>query len=89
MYKHRTPINQSNRVQVQASPSKVTVINWIKSLTSQVSPNIRVEDLGSGVVYCQILNYYFGSVIPSNKIILAPKDESQCRLNLKLFEKAA
>lgn len=56
-----------------AQPSRQTITAWIHSILPDVPFNLRVEELGKGVIYCRIINYYFPGVILINRIIWQPK----------------
>ena len=56
-----------------AQPSRQTITAWIRNILPDVPVNLRVEELGKGVIYCRIINYYFPGVILINRIIWQPK----------------
>lgn len=58
-----------------SQPSRQNIINWIHTLLPDVPVSFRIEELGKGVVYCRIINYYFPGVILINRIIWQPKTE--------------
>ena len=55
-------------------PSKTVIINWLKSLFPDICPNQKIEEFGNGVVYCRLMNHYYGSP-HLQKINWHPKNE--------------
>lgn len=72
----------------QSQLSRQTVIAWIRTILPDVQPSTRIEELGKGVLYCRIINYYFPGVILINRIILHPKTEYENTLNLRITQNA-
>ena len=46
---------------------------------------IAIEDLGSGAIYCQLLDYAFGQRVPMHKVSWKAKFEYEFIHNLKVF----
>jgi RP/EB family microtubule-associated protein len=46
---------------------------------------IAIEDLGTGAVYCQLLDYAFGQRVPMHKVSWKAKFEYEFIHNLKVF----
>ena len=69
-----------------SQPSRQNITNWIHTILPDVSPNLRIEELGKGVIYCRIINYYFPGVILVNRIIWQPKTEYENTLNLRIAQ---
>lgn len=72
----------------QPQPSRQAIGAWIHMLLPDIQPNIRIEDLGKGVTYCRIINYYFPGSILINRIIWHPKTEYENTLNLRIAQNA-
>jgi hypothetical protein len=57
--------------------SKSSLIQWLRNSLSQndVPNNLKIEDLGSGVLFCKLINHYYSHVIQQNRIISNPRNE--------------
>ena len=79
---------QSSKVPTPTlAPSKTVIISWLRSIFSNLPLNIKIEDFGDGVVYCKILNHFYGNPTHT-KIIWAPKNEYEYVNNLKHTQSA-
>jgi hypothetical protein len=47
-------------VRQSLTPSKDLIIKWIKYILPDFHFKEKIEELGNGVIYCKIFNYYFG-----------------------------
>lgn len=66
--------------------SKNELLKWINET---LSLNISfIEDLGSGSIYCQLIDSYYRHVVPMNKVNWKAKFEYEFIGNLKIFQKA-
>ena len=54
----------------------------------QLAAGARIENLGSGVVYCLLLNHFFPNAIPTPKIIMIPRSPNDHRTNLRRLQEA-
>jgi hypothetical protein len=58
----------------QSFPSKTLIINWLRSLFVDLPQVLKIEDLGTGVIYCRVINHYYPNTIPLNRIVFHPKN---------------
>ena len=65
--------------------SKNELLRWIND-TLQLDISY-IEDLGSGSVYCQLIDAYYKGAIPMQKVNWRVKFEYEFMNNLKLFYK--
>lgn len=56
------------------------------SAVRQVSSGCRIESLGTGVIYCQLLRHYHPHVLPEAAVLKEPKNEYENTSNLKLLQ---
>lgn len=56
-------------------PSKSVIFNWIKQIIPDTNSKFKVEDLGTGVIYCRLINHYFSGSINLNRVNMNPKNE--------------
>lgn len=68
-------------------PSKNVIIHWLRSLFPELPLNMKIEDFGDGVVYCRLLNHFYGNPAHT-KITWAPKNEYEYANNLKHVQAA-
>lgn len=54
-------------------PSKTVITIWLKSLFPDLPLATKIEDFGDGVIYCRLLNHYYGNP-PHSKITWSPKN---------------
>ncbi len=54
-------------------PSKTIITSWLKSLFADMPLSAKIEDFGDGVVYCRLLNHFYGNP-PHSKITWSPKN---------------
>ena len=66
--------------------SKNELLKWIND-TLQLDI-AYIQDLGSGSVYCQLIDAYCKGVMPMNKVSWKAKFQYQFINNLKIFYKA-
>lgn len=71
----------------QTVPSKVLIINWVRSLFPDLPQTLKIEDFGEGLIYARILNHYYGNPIHT-KISWHPKNEYDYINNLKQVQTA-
>ena len=48
----------------------------------------KIENLGSGVLYCMLINRYYPGAIQQSKIVQFPRSYHEYRTNLKRFQEA-
>ena len=63
-------------------PSKTIILTWLRSLLPDLPHSLKFEDFGDGVVYCRLLNHYYGSPV-LQKIAWHPKNEYEYGNNLR------
>ena len=66
--------------------SKNDLLKWInETLQLELS---YIEDLGSGSVYCQLIDAYYKHIVPMGKLNWHAKFEYEFMSNLKLYQQA-
>lgn len=65
-----------------AVPSKTLITKWLRSLFPDLPHNLKIEDLGDGIVYCRILSHFYSNP-PLQRICFHPKNEYDYINNLK------
>ena len=64
----------THRCSSTTTPSKNAIFMWLKTINDDVVFEEGIEELGNGVMYCQIINYYHAGTINSSKVIIHPKN---------------
>ncbi len=60
------------------------IVRWVNQT---LNLNIEIiEDLGTGSVYCQLLDYAFGQRVPMQKVNWKAKFEYEFIANMKVFQ---
>ncbi|XP_032578506.1 protein BIM1 [Drosophila sechellia] len=68
------------------SASRRRILDWIN--TNLGTTHVRLEELRSGVEYCQMLHKLQPSAIKLKKVIKDPKSQYECVQNMKLLQKS-
>ena len=62
--------------------TKSELVQWINTNLPNVNLN-KIEQLGNGSVYCQLMNLFCPNIIPAAKINLKAKTQVENILNFK------
>jgi hypothetical protein len=77
MHSHGVSYSQQNankNITSNQQISKSSIIAWLKTFLPELNLNMKIEDLGKGVVYCRIINHFFPGYMALNRIVWAPKN---------------
>lgn len=66
---------------------KSEIVQWINKNT-QNCPLTKIEQLGSGVHYCHLMNTFCPSIIPNAKIVIKAKNQVENIINFKQLQQA-
>lgn len=80
-----------SKVNTDQPLSRTQMLGWInKTLSvfhnlSQINET-KIENLGTGVIYCLLLNYFKPGIIPQSRIVMMPRNHHDYRTNIRRLQ---